>query len=341
MKKSRIDTGLGALTSALDRTTHDIVRRRRAGRLVIAVAAAATAAAAGGWWTPPAFAASPVSGAREIHESREADRTAEIEISNTSGSVSVQGWDREMVEITGTLDENVERLEITGDRKHLKIRVILPDRVREGGEADLEVRVPAGAEVSVSTVSADQDIAGLTGELTIASVSGDISVTGGPLKDIEIDSVSGEIDLAASAPTIEVDSVSGDLTLDAPAQGVLPELHAETVSGDMMILDDLSSCKLTSISGDVTYQAGFPADGSYEFEIFSGDIEIAVPASTGARFEITTFSGEIESDFTSVSVEREGPGRGDKSGHSNFTIGDGRARVRIESMSGDVSISPR
>ena len=65
----------------------------------------------------------------------------------------------------------------------------------------------------------------------------------------------------------------------------------------------------------------------------SGDIRIDTGADLSARIEAETFSGRIRSDFGKVEEPEHGPGRS-----LDATVGDGGARIKIDTFSGDISI---
>src|SRR5215211_3161454 len=50
-----------------------------------------------------------------------------VEISNTAGSVLVAGWERNEVEVTGELGDDVERLEFTKSGDVTRIKVVQPN----------------------------------------------------------------------------------------------------------------------------------------------------------------------------------------------------------------------
>ena len=110
------------------------------------------------------------------------------------------GWEREEIHVTGTLGEDVERLDIEGDEKRLRIGVVLPKRARNVGDTDLEVRVPRGCDLKVSTVSADIEAVNVNGRLYLKAVSGDVTGRGQP-EEVEVESVSGDIELHLPAGT--------------------------------------------------------------------------------------------------------------------------------------------
>jgi hypothetical protein len=161
-----------------------------------------------------------------------ADARGEVVISNVSGTVDVRGWDRNEVQVTGQLDEDVERVDVESTTGRTVIKVILPRGSNNGGDAMLEIQVPRGSSLDVSAVSADISSKGVLGTQRLKTVSGEITaeVSG---DDSEVRSVSGDITVRGSGkPTsLRVSSVSGSLDLTNGAG----KLDVVTVSGDARV----------------------------------------------------------------------------------------------------------
>jgi len=155
--------------------------------------------------------------------------------------------------------------------------------------------------------------------LTAATVSGD--VTGRGLRSsVEVRSVSGDVRLAGVEGTaVEATTVSGDVELSG--------IQATDVVGE-------------TVSGDVEYRGVVRPKGNYEFKTLSGDVVMEIPPAAGAEVFGATFSGRFSSSFpltartTAKYTSRQ---------RIEGTIGDGSARIRVESFSGDVELrsSPR
>jgi len=275
----------------------------------------------------------------KIDETRAVAADADIEISNVAGSVVVSGWDRREIHIEGVLGEGTERLDIDGDEHRLRIRVVVPKRMRGVEDTDLEIHLPATCQLEVATVSADIAVEQLTGELTLESVSGDIDLTV-EAKEVDAETVSGEIDLQGGAAETILGSVSGDITIAGIPQAMIVDLEAETVSGDLIVEGaTFRECRLNSVSGEIEFSGRLTESGDYTFSTHSGDIALELAGELNAKFDISTYSGEIESDF--------GPKR--RSGRSKyrgttelyFELGSGEADVDIETFSGDIVLEGR
>ena len=61
-----------------------------------------------------------------------ADARGEVLISNVSGTVDVRGWDRNEIQVTGQVDEDVERVDVESSGGRTVIKVILPPAFANG-----------------------------------------------------------------------------------------------------------------------------------------------------------------------------------------------------------------
>ncbi|MDH3627008.1 MAG: DUF4097 family beta strand repeat-containing protein [Acidobacteriota bacterium] len=201
-----------------------------------------------------------LAGTKTVDITRDATADADVSIELISGTIRVVVGSNSEVRIRGTVNDRWETVEVDGDDDDISIEVDLPSGTHNNVrlEADLEISVPAGVELSIETVSSEIWVEGLTGSVSVETVSGDIDIDGN-MEEILVESVSGSIDIRGgkSTDTIEVELVSGTV----------------------------------EVSG------GFNNGGDYSIGAVSGNITLRVPAGFGAEYEIETFSGSIKSDF--------------------------------------------
>ena len=274
-----------------------------------------------------AFAGTP------INKLTVADPTGTVEISNTAGTVTVTGWDRNEVEVTGELGKGTERLDFTKADKITRIKVVLPNRSYNVEDTDLIVKVPATSLVSVNTVSADIGVQGVRGTQRLQSVSGEMR-TESSGEDIECRTVSGDVNIAGSGRKglVSITTVSGDAT----ATRLAGEVNGSTVSGNLTLgVGETSRSRLRSTSGDLTLQGSLAADARLDIESISGDVRLDLVGKTGADFDVASFSGDIRNCFGPRPVRTDEYAPGKEWRHQE---GDGSARVRIKTLSGDVSV---
>ena len=269
---------------------------------------------------------------RSVSESLVADPRASIAINNVAGSIELQGWDKALVEVTGTAGSDVDRVAVGGDPAHITVQVVTHQNRLWGsdGSAHLVVHVPARSSVTTTLVSADFKVGGLKGDLKLQSVSGDVQGEVGG--DLQAGSVSGDIRLTArSAKSIAVKTVSGDITLS----GGTGESDVTTVSGTIKVDEGAQTrVHLKSVSGDVTASLAMSPDAQIDAQSVSGDIILKFPAVPAADFDVQTLSGEIQNCFGPKPTERT-HGSGSRLEYKN---GDSGARVQIATKSGDVRL---
>ena len=77
-----------------------------------------------------------------INKRTSADPNGTVEISNVAGSVTVTGWNRNEVEVTGELGDGTETLEFTKGERLVRIKVVVPRRAYNVDDTELIVKVP-------------------------------------------------------------------------------------------------------------------------------------------------------------------------------------------------------
>ncbi|MGF6710188.1 DUF4097 and DUF4098 domain-containing protein YvlB [Luteibacter sp. W1I16] len=280
-----------------------------------------------------ALASTPINLSKDIRPN------AKISIENVKGEVTVTAWDKNQVQVSGSLGDGARPLELDGDDRNVEIRVEGDEKKGNwfswGNDSRMQptilnVRVPRSVEVHVNVVSAPVSIDGLDGgKIDIESVSGRIRANVRS-PHVSMQTVSGTIDLAGRAGEADLQTVSGDIT----APNIGDKVDAQTVSGRMTIGGGpWKEASFSTVSGD-TQVNGTPArGGKLDIDSMSGDVQVQLPADASARLEASTFSGDLRSDWGNPSRGDDGPGKELKT-----TVGGGDAFIHVESFSGDVRI---
>ncbi len=263
---------------------------------------------------------------RPIQERRALKPDARIQVRNVQGSIEVEAWNRNELELTGELGPDVEKLEITGNESSLRIEVKLPkDNDHDvDGDTTLRLRVPAGVTLEAEGVSADVTVKGLTGPVTAESVSGDVRLDVESAR-LEASSVSGDVEADAPATESRVSSVSGDVTVRR-ARG---ELRCETVSGEINIQgSELRSLEAKSVSGDLDLDIEPARDAEIRAETLSGEVRMILPSEPDGRVRVETYSGEIDAAWWRLDDEEQEIRRD----------GKGKGSLYVQSFSGDIEL---
>lgn len=285
---------------------------------------------------PMAQAAEPISA------SKPAAADARVDVSNVRGQITVTAWSKNEVAVSGSLGEG-STFVFEGSGDALSVRIENPDQGgfsswwgSSGPKEDtlLEISVPVAAVLDLEGVSADVRVSGIRGsrEVQAESVSGDIEVDAGAER-VELSSVSGDVMFTGETPFASLETVSGDID----GRGIGARVAAESVSGSVRIAaGQVEDVAVGTVSGDVEIETAGIGRGRIKVESMSGEVELFLPASSSARLEVESFSGRIESDFGEVEEEEHGPGSS-----LDTTIGGGDAQITLESFSGDVTIRKR
>lgn len=271
---------------------------------------------------------------RQIDTTVRLDRGGVVDLSLISGRIRVTGWDQPNVKISASIDEGYLDFSANSSRITLSVeddRGRGHNRHRNVGDARYEVSVPRGTKLILEGVSGDVTAKGSQGEIEASSVSGDVDVTDG-VRTVSAESVSGSVHAAEVNGDLRAETVSGNLR----AENVSGSVEASSVSGDIRITGIQSKdVRTETVSGNVTYTGTIEPSGRYGFESHSGTIRLNIPRNAGAQFSVETFSGGVDTDFP-VTIP---PGRNNRDGHMEFTIGDGRARVTAQTFSGQIVIN--
>jgi len=278
------------------------------------------------------FLAAPLL-AEEVDKTLEAAPDGEVDISNIAGSITVEGWSRNAVEVTGTLGRNVEKLVFERDGDNVLIQVKVPRKGGRGTDADLSIRVPEKSSIDVSGVSSDITVTSVRGVQRLQTVSGDVE-TESFGNDVSAESVSGDVEVEGDASDNEtsISTVSGDVVLER-GSGVV---RAGSVSGDVTVDQGaFDRAELGTVNGDVIFRSGLRKGGRFSAETVNGDLDVEFVGDVSARVEIETFNGSIRNCF---GPEPERTSKYTPGLELSFVEGDGDGRVEMSTMNGDISL---
>lgn len=271
--------------------------------------------------------------AEEVDKTLDAAPDGQVDVSNIAGSVTVSGWSRSQVEVTGTLGSKVEELVFERNKDKITIKVKVPRHGGRGIDSDLHINVPHNSSIDVGAVSADIEVTEVLGEQRLHTVSGDVTAesAGG---DVSAESVSGDIDVKGNAndSETEVSTVSGDVALFR----ISGTVSAESVSGDVIIDEgSFSRADLSSVNGELIFQSELRKDGKLSAETVNGDVDIELVGDVSAKIDVSTFNGRIRNCF---GPEAERTSKYAPGWDLSFTEGDGDGRIDVSTMNGGVSI---
>lgn len=261
------------------------------------------------------------------------DPDGSIRIYNLSGSVRIEGWDRDTLVVSSTQAAGpAEKIFFGGSPRAAKLGI----ETRQDSQAPvhLVVRVPARARVWVKTADADVTLTGLDGGVDVYTTSGSIRFSG-TAGDLHLETMDGNIDAEASGTWIRARTASGNITL----RGSGEDVGATTVSGRLVLLSTgLRRARLESVTGAIDFRGTLTRDGDLSVESHSGTVDMRLAADLGTEFDLNTYSGTISGDFPyPVSLLR----RGEHGTGLTFTVGDGGAGVTVRTFKGNIVLRRR
>lgn len=275
----------------------------------------------------------PVLADEEVDKTLDAAPDGHVDISNIAGEVTVAGWSRNQVEVTGTVGKKVEELIFERDGDKVTIKVKVPKRMGRGIDSDLHINVPENSSIDAGTVSADIEVTDVLGEQRLNTVSGDVT-TEAAGSDVAAESVSGDIEVNGSKQETKTRAatVSGDVTLFRVAGTV----SGESVTGDVIVDEgSFDRVDLSSVNGQLVFDAQLREDGRLSAETVNGAVDIELAGKVSARIDISTFNGKIRNCFgpDPKRTSKYAPGWS-----LDFTEGDGDGRIDISTMNGGVNL---
>lgn len=283
-----------------------------------------------------ALSTAPASAQRAIDETHKLDKGGTLAVENLAGSITVTGWNRQEVKITGSLDDKAEKLEVTGDARELEIAVRYPDRVRNVNEGTtLVIQAPAGCRLEINGVSTTVAVDRMDGELEARTVSGKLTLRGKPAA-VRAETVSGTLDLDLETDRATLSTVSGDIKVG----GVRRDLSCRAVSGKLVIDagKDLEKLTCEVISGNIRVTGQMARKAEWALSAHSGDVTVDLVGKVDARLRLKTFSGTIH-DVFGKSAERTSkyaPGK-----ELSVTEGNGEGLLTVDVFSGDVRVGKK
>lgn len=239
-----------------------------------------------------------------------------------SGSVNLKSESGRQVVVAYTIHSNKMEVdqESTPDKRRIEIRShAMADQQPNADEAkvDYEVSVPAGVSVTVTTATAPITTSAVSGDITLSSDTGQITVNDVARSHLHIHTVAGavnlsnvtlgHVDVTSSGGTVQMANVSG------------PKVNVGTGSGN------------------ITYRGDCAGGGDYLMTTHSGNIDLTLPQTASVDLDARSVSGGVENDFPLQAKKH--PVFVPKSGSSFAgTSNSGSSSVELRSISGRIRV---
>ena len=255
----------------------------------------------------------------KIERSLIVDAQATITLCVASGTLTVNGWDKNEVRVRSTDAAQIDfrRVDKVKDttKPASRVDVMVFDkstgmrtRLDCQALASVEMEVPSGATVQVQTRDGDIMIAGVAGAYA-GSQNGDITIQRAT-KLVEAGSVGGSISLRDSSGRVFLNSAGGGVeAINIKPATADDTVEVGTVSGDIQLVH-VSNPKVMAktVNGTLFMSGPLAKQGYYSFSNVTGDVEIAMPRD--ASFQLNAKVSEkhdILSDFPLKYISEPAP----------------------------------
>ena len=226
-----------------------------------------------------------------------------------SGNIVVVGGDGREVRVTAERSASISLRPMEGGKTAApatRVEVVVIDSQKEDvtefgecrGSSDVDIEVPRGATLYVTTRDGDIDISNVS-EVRAETTGGNISLRRIG-RAVEAATVGGDISLEESAGRIRLRSISGSIdAIKAKAVEGSDFLFVKTISGDVR-LEQVSQPRVEAgtITGEISLAGPLAQGGFYGFNTVTGDVTLTMPDSVS--FEVTakvSQGGEVITDF--------------------------------------------
>jgi DUF4097 and DUF4098 domain-containing protein YvlB len=275
-------------------------------------------------------------GSGDVHISR--GSAGEVHI---RGEIRAHGWSPENSE------QRLKDMEANPpiSQENNLIRVGGVSRRGNNASIDYAIEVPANTELHSASSSGDVEVTGIQGPANFTSGSGNISAFqigndvqaqagSGDVKlsdvqgQVQVTTGSGDIDVRTAKGEIRLHSGSGDIQITEPNDNA----EVETGSGDVRVDHARADLRIHTSSGEITIDGNPGASNYWDLRASTGDVTLHVAADPSFRLYAHTGSGDIDAG---IPIVMEGT---TEKHELRARIGDGKARVEVETSSGKITL---
>jgi DUF4097 and DUF4098 domain-containing protein YvlB len=215
----------------------------------------------------------------------------------------------------------------------------------ENASIDYTITVPANTELHSRSGSGNVEVNGIqgpatfttgSGDIDASSISGDVQATAGS-GDVKISGVQGQTQATAGSGDIGVREAKGAVRLHTGSGGIEvnqpnDNVVADTGSGDVTVNGVHADLRVRTGSGTVAIDGNPGASNYWDVHASSGDVNLRIPSDASFRLYAHSSSGDID---TEIPIVMEGTAAKHE---LRARIGDGKARVEIETSSGNITL---
>lgn len=255
------------------------------------------------------------------------DATAAVRVFSMAGSITVVGWDRDSVDVRGTVGPG---LTPRGGGTRTAFKLSTYDGEQDArSPSHLELRVPRRAQLWIKVASASVTVRGVDGGVDVYSIDGRIDVAGAP-SELRAESMRGAVTIVGSPAWVRAKSGAGTVRFDGSAR----DLALSTVGGAIVSTTAFARGRFESVRGDITLTGALAGAATADVDSHAGAVTLRLGPAASAAFTVFSVSGAITNELT---AERARPSRG-TGRELAFTTGTGAARVTVRTFSAPVAL---
>lgn len=284
-----------------------------------------------------------------------------VVVSSNDGSITVNSWDRDEVEVTmkktawgrsrRDAERNLDDIEIDISQrgnnlyireisdKHFNVRFGLLDlfrgRVEFGTRVSFDINLPRNMNLDLTSDDGDIRVTDVQGEMSLNTDDGDIILYDVNITRLDVDIDDGDFRAENVKPVQSYPNSIIFVTCD-DGEIVLRNVETETIDMNLddanVIMRNVTVTNLTADLDDGDFEADITLGDNGRIRIWSDDgtVELWLPEQINAQLNLFAYSGRIRTNFP-VDVNRD-------EGESwvRDILGNGNANIRIETSDGDI-----
>ena len=202
---------------------------------------------------------------------------------------------------------------------------------------DSQIRAIAGSgTIQVSGIKGPATFIAGSGSITADNIAGDVQATVGS-GSVELSQIQGQVQATSGSGEIQLSEIHGDVRAQNGSGNIQITRPADMVeansgSGKITVEQASADLRLHTSSGDVTVEGNPQTTNYWDIRTSSGSVSLHVPATASFRLYAHSSSGDID---TQIPITMEGT-----TGKHELRarIGEGKARVEVETNSGKISL---
>ena len=201
--------------------------------------------------------------------------------------------------------------------------------------ADSQIRgIASSGTIQVRGIKGPATLIAGSGTITAENIVGDVQATVGS-GNLQLSQIQGQVQATSGSGSIQLSETHGDVRAQTGSGSIQITKAGDTVeansgSGNITVGQVTADVRAHSSSGDVTVEGNPQSDTYWDIRTSSGAVSLHVPPTASFRLYAHSKSGDID---TQIPIIMEGT-----TGKHELRarIGDGKARVEVETGSGKI-----